>query len=426
VNFKSLAVLALPLFSVSMAFSQAAAPTTTMPKVGAPAPALGFNHLLGAPAGTKADWPSLRGKVVVLEFWATWCAPCIAEIPLLNSLQASLDPAKVQFISVDDEDPAKVEAFLKKKPISGWVGIDTTSKVFERYGLDGRPDTVIVGPDGRVVSTTLRPEQLKREQLLALAKGKPVKLDETVDPKVQADLDAGVKKAFAEQVGAAAGSADALFELRVTAAGPAPEGKDPDTHIMMLGTGKMDITEAPIDLLLSQGAGIAESRTTVVGTLPKSLYNLSVNAPHADKKQLSRAIAVAVASATGLTIEFKTADTDALVLTALPGGKAQFTPAAHGGFAFYNPKSNTLTCISATADQIASALEAAVGKPVVNESGLQGIASATIQIPSKDVAGANEALAKAFGLTLTPATRPIETVVVTPAPEEKKAVAPKP
>lgn len=392
-----------------------------MPKPGAQAPALGFDHLLGAPDGTKADWPSLRGKVVVLEFWATWCAPCIAEIPVLNALQASLDSAKVQFISVDDEDPAKVAAFLKKKQISGWVGIDTTSKVFERYGLNGRPDTVVVGPDGRVVSTTLRPEQLKRQQLLALAKGKPVKLDESVDPSVQAGLNAGMKQAFAEQIGAAGGSADALFELRVTPGGPAPEdGKDPDTHIMMLGEGKLDITGGQLDLLFSQGASIAKSRLTVVGTLPKTLYNLSVTAPHAEKTQLSHATAVAIAAAAGLSIEYKTADTDALVLTALPGGKAPFAPAPSEGFSYYDKKSHTLTCVSASADQIARSLESAVGKPVVNESGLQGVVSVTIPIPGNDLGAANDAVAKPLGVMLTPAKRPIETVVITVPDEAKK------
>ncbi len=228
---KTLAVAVLCGCMMSYGSAQTANLNPNLPKVGTHAPALMFTKLLQAPAGAKADWPSLRGKVVVLEFWATWCAPCIAEIPLLNSLQASLDPSKVQFISVDDEDPATVNAFLKKKPISGWIGIDTSSKVFERYGLKSRPDTVVIGPDGRVASTTLRPEQLKREQLLALAKGKPVKLTTTVDPKVQADLDARVTEAFAEQIGGAASSAEALFELRMTAAKPAPGGQgSADTH----------------------------------------------------------------------------------------------------------------------------------------------------------------------------------------------------
>ena len=55
---------------------------------GTSAPPLRLTNLLQAPAGTKAEWPSLHGKVVVLEFWATWCGPCIANLPQLNQLIA--------------------------------------------------------------------------------------------------------------------------------------------------------------------------------------------------------------------------------------------------------------------------------------------------------------------------------------------------
>ena len=101
-KFRSAAALALSSFvSVSGAYAQAGTPGT--PKPGSAAPSLNFTRLLQAPTGAKVDWPALRGKVVVLEFWATWCAPCVAEIPILNSLQASVDSNKVVFLSVDDD-----------------------------------------------------------------------------------------------------------------------------------------------------------------------------------------------------------------------------------------------------------------------------------------------------------------------------------
>jgi uncharacterized protein (TIGR03435 family) len=400
-----------------MAFSQAAGTPATMPKVGSPAPALGFNHLLGAPAGAKADWPSLRGKVVVLEFWATWCAPCIAEIPVLNALQASLDPAKVQFISVDDEDPAVVAAFLKKKPIAGWVGIDTSSKVFGRYGLDSRPATFVIGPDGRVVSSTLRPEQLKREQLLALAKGRPVKLDATVDPKVQASLDAGMKQAFAAQTAPAGGPAHALFEINVT---PGDQG---DGHILPRGPGQIDITNSPVKVLLSFGAEIPMSRIKVDGVLPDKPYNLHVDAPKADPKTLKMLIEAAIESGTGVHIEHHTETVDAYVLAAQPGAQEHFTAWQYQGGAMFHAQ--TLMCIHATSAQVAGALEEALGAPVVDETGLAGRVMTNLTIAPKDVVSAKAAL-ETLGLTLSLEKRSIETVILSAAPEVAKEAVAKP
>jgi thiol-disulfide isomerase/thioredoxin len=102
---------------------------SALPKKGAPAPPLNSAKLVQAPLGARADWVSLRGKVVVLEFWATWCAPCVTSIPHLNQLVESLDPGRFQFISIDDEDSKLVQGFLARKKMSGWVGIDKSGAI---------------------------------------------------------------------------------------------------------------------------------------------------------------------------------------------------------------------------------------------------------------------------------------------------------
>jgi thiol-disulfide isomerase/thioredoxin len=174
------------------------------PTAGQPAPPLTFTQLYGAPDGTKTDWPSFKGKVVVLEFWATWCAPCIAEIPHLNEFATSLAASNVQFISVDDEDPAVVKDFIAKKHMEGWVGV--SKSVFDDYGVQARPTTIVIDTEGRIAAIT-SPGQLQKDQLVALAAGKPVVF--AADPG--AATMAAAQKAMQEQIAAmknpAAGSA---------------------------------------------------------------------------------------------------------------------------------------------------------------------------------------------------------------------------
>ena len=81
-------------------------------------------------------------------------------LPHLNQLVTTADPHKVVFLAIDDEDPKVVEAFLTKRRVSGWVGLDPTSSVFHRFGIESRPATVVVDTDGRVAALTT-PEELK-------------------------------------------------------------------------------------------------------------------------------------------------------------------------------------------------------------------------------------------------------------------------
>lgn len=421
---KPLAVLFLLLCLVSTAVSQVPNVNPDAPKPRTAAPELTFTHLLHAPPEAKVDWTSLRGKVVVLEFWATWCVPCIAEIPVLNSLAASADPAKVQFISVDDEDSALVESFLQKHPTSGWIGIDTTGKTFERFGVTARPATMVIDPQGRVVSTTTRPEQLTSTQLVALADGKPVMLGgevtSEVTPKMQAERNAAMAQAVSAQASRATDSSSALFEIRLTPGDPVTGGKEPDTHAMSRGAGQIDVTNGSPADLLSTAAGIPSTRITVAGDLPNTLYNLHVDAANADAKQLSQAIELAIATGAHLHIEHRTAVDNAYVLTASPGAQAHLVQSRYGGGAFYGTKSQTLQCINATLDQVAGALEKALGTPVVNEAGVSGKLMLNLKIVPKDLASAKSALG-GIGLELTAAQRPIETITLSAAAPAKVA-----
>jgi len=396
--------------TASVASSQGSNLNRNAPGAGSPAPELAIAQLLQAPPGSKVDWASLRGKVVVLEFWATWCAPCVAEIPVLNALVAAVDPQKVQFVSISDEDAAVVEAFLKKKATAGWIGVDAAGETFKRYGVEARPTTVIIDAQGRVASTTVSLEYLKTEQLLALAKGEPVTFGGDADPKLQAMFSAAMAKGSADEAGEQGKTDKPLFQISLRASALSAEAEQQKAHVQ-LGVGRIDITDAPVSTLLQYGAGVAPTRIVTQGDIPKTAYDLRVVAPDADAKMLAQAVELAISSGAGVRIEHRTAVSDAYALTANAEANQRMLASSFPGMAVFHEATGTLQCINASADQLASALEKALGMPVVNETGLTGKLKCNLKLDPKNLNSINETL-KGLGFALERAKRPVETVVV--------------
>jgi thiol-disulfide isomerase/thioredoxin len=142
-------------------------------KVGMPAPALSLTKVLQAPAGTKASWDALRGKAVVLEFWATWCVPCVAAFPHINGLAEKYKDKPIQFIAITTETEPIVTKFLKKKHLSTWVGLDTEKTVNAAYGINAIPVTVLVDAQGKLAGFTY-PTEVTEKVLDDLIAGRPV------------------------------------------------------------------------------------------------------------------------------------------------------------------------------------------------------------------------------------------------------------
>lgn len=160
--------------------------------VGTIAPKLNLKLLDGSNA---PPWSAMRGKVIVVDFWASWCAPCVKAIPHLDDLKKELANEPVQFFSISYEPRAKVIAFLAKHPMSTTVAVDNDLATFESFIAWGIPMTYLVGPDGRIAAI-VSPGQLTAANVRDVLAGKKP----TVEQHPGWPDPAGAAKYFREQL----------------------------------------------------------------------------------------------------------------------------------------------------------------------------------------------------------------------------------
>jgi thiol-disulfide isomerase/thioredoxin len=115
------------------------------PLQGKPAPAISVDALDGG----KFDLADHQGKVVIIDFWASWCGPCVRGLPVVTEVAKAYADQGVVFYAMNvQEDAATIKPFLKKHKLDVNVALDTDGKVSEAYGVQGIPQTVIIGKDG--------------------------------------------------------------------------------------------------------------------------------------------------------------------------------------------------------------------------------------------------------------------------------------
>jgi thiol-disulfide isomerase/thioredoxin len=136
----------------------AAAPAPTVVAI---APAALFAATFSDAAGQPRALGQFEGKTLVLNFWATWCEPCRAEMPAFNRLHERWAPRGVQFLGLSDEPNEKAQRFGESLGIDYplWTGGDQVADLSRRLGnrQGGLPHTVIVDGTGRVVAQKVGP-----------------------------------------------------------------------------------------------------------------------------------------------------------------------------------------------------------------------------------------------------------------------------
>ncbi len=129
--------------------------------------------------GGKFDLAESKGKVVVLDFWATWCGPCLQAMPQIERVSREFADQGVQLIAVNlQETPAKITAMLERQKLSPKVALDRDGAIAEKYGATAIPQTVVIDREGKVTRLFIGGgprlgDQLREALQATLALGQP-------------------------------------------------------------------------------------------------------------------------------------------------------------------------------------------------------------------------------------------------------------
>lgn len=139
--------------------------------------ALGASVLANAePKAPEFELPSIydqnayslsdfRGKVIYLDFWASWCGPCRQSLPALSKFQAEMDKDQFEVVAINlDAEPEDGLEFLKQFPVNYTVLSDPSGSTSRRYDLVGLPTSVLIDQNGVLVSSFqgFHPSHLKK------------------------------------------------------------------------------------------------------------------------------------------------------------------------------------------------------------------------------------------------------------------------
>ncbi len=120
--------------------------------------------------GERVELKNFKGKVVFINFWATWCGPCKEEMPSMEALYQKFKERGFVFlaISVDYEEKKKVKEYIDKHHYTFPVLIDSKCLTLDLYGVKGIPTTILIDKKGRMVGSAVGPRDWKHPEIISI------------------------------------------------------------------------------------------------------------------------------------------------------------------------------------------------------------------------------------------------------------------
>ena len=135
------------------------------PKEGTLSPSFSLNDL----SGRTYSLANYRGKVLLINFWATWCNPCVSEMASLDKLYQKLKDKNFELlaISVDEGGWDEIKKFLQKHPVTFPILLDSDYKVADQYGTYRVPESYLIDSQGKIIDKILGAQEWDSPEMLS-------------------------------------------------------------------------------------------------------------------------------------------------------------------------------------------------------------------------------------------------------------------
>lgn len=372
-------------------------------QVGDEAPEIRIAEWLQGSAEDPRTLAELRGRVVVLEFWAASCGACISAFAHLNELAAEFEGGdEVVFLSLGQGDKTALQKVLDRVPLDTLVGLDAGRASFEAYGVRVIPHTVVVDANGAIAAVT-SPWDLTASALRAVAAGQAIDLPFKSNRSADLEWDSGQSS----ELDPPASLCQLRIEPSLSASGA--------THFVP-GSGRLVADGLGVQSVVQLAYGAQHNQVEWLGPRPseEQVYRLAVTTEPGDDDRVRGLLQAAVRSSFGLSARWEDREQEVLVLRRVTdpveGALVPFDPNGKwtgDSMMFGGGIRMRKTGIAAIARWFGNV----TGQPVVDETGLEGFFSANVTWVPGDRETFEQAVAD-LGLELAPERRTVAKLVV--------------
>lgn len=370
-------------------------------------PALVIGPIINAPVTqlNLSKYPS--NKLFIINFWGTWCSPCIPEMDSLAKLQAKFND-QIQIIGLSDDPIDKLKKYLVKKPSKIWLVSDSTSSLYQMLNLANVGQCLVINSKHEIVAL-LRSESVNAKIIRQLIKGEKVKSN----GETKSQLNTTDKDAF---------GVDSLLESNFTIRGYMKDQRSMSRRYAngIYGGRRVSYFNTNLVMIYKQAYDIiSEKQVIYEGSAKKYadyknkdlLYCFDLLVPPAQKDSLHIIMQQKLQAEMPVKARIEMRDTDVYILKLKDAGKIM-VPKSKQAMLTYEFSGNGFDGKGITLNQFADVyLSNEFDLPVINESGLEGLYDIKTNIELRNQEGIRKSIDE-IGFSVIKARRKIKTLIL--------------